>query len=287
MQSDDKARAKKNEYAATWYAKNKERVSEKNRNRYHDDPEYHQRKLETNRRWLDRHRDEKNAREREHRRLRDSDPDKRSAYLTKRKMEYERRKDVINQRRRERYNEDPEKGRKQSRMQYQKNRKKILEKDKKRRDMDPTYREKVRIKNKKSGKKRRDTTRQRIFEILGRSCVVCGYSDMNSCDVDHIHNDGAADRKRLGGHVWDYYVNHPDEARRKVQILCSNCNAKKEMVLRRLPDAIYKWFACPTNGAGNVPYVVYARMHANNLKTMSVAESTKVVDILKYTLDLS
>lgn len=58
-------------------------------------------------------------------------------------------------------------------------------------------------------------------------CAYCGFSNINALQFDHIHNDGTNDRKRfnkLNSTMYNYYVKHPKEAKRKLQVLCANCN---------------------------------------------------------------
>jgi hypothetical protein len=68
-------------------------------------------------------------------------------------------------------------------------------------------------------------------------CVECHYdTDLAALQIEHKNDDGAVDRKRFGGTcnnydihkmIW-YYLNHPEEARQKLQILCANCNSIKQ-----------------------------------------------------------
>ena len=66
-----------------------------------------------------------------------------------------------------------------------------------------------------------------LFNILGgASCLYCDYRDKRALQFDHIHNNGAEDRKRFksyGGMI-KYYVQNENEARKNLQVLCANCN---------------------------------------------------------------
>ena len=78
-------------------------------------------------------------------------------------------------------------------------------------------------------KNARDANRRRrlkLLEIIGSECIGCGFSDNRALQFDHIDNDGRDDRKRFGSsaNMYRYYINHPDEAKLKLQILCANCN---------------------------------------------------------------
>ena len=70
-------------------------------------------------------------------------------------------------------------------------------------------------------------TRMELLKLLGARCAQCGYdADVRALQFDHIHNDGAADRRRfkIQSTMYRYYLKHPAEARRRLQTLCANCN---------------------------------------------------------------
>ena len=61
------------------------------------------------------------------------------------------------------------------------------------------------------------------------SCVKCGYSDIRALEIDHINNDGAEHRKKVGS-SWDFYLrliknDYPEG----YQVLCRNCNWLKNL----------------------------------------------------------
>lgn len=64
------------------------------------------------------------------------------------------------------------------------------------------------------------------MKLLGTHCIGCGHEDIRVLEFDHINDDGAADRKRFGGArtMLLYFLEHPDEARQRLQLLCRNCN---------------------------------------------------------------
>jgi len=70
---------------------------------------------------------------------------------------------------------------------------------------------------------RDERIKRKLFLILGQdSCMKCGFSDKRALQFDHINGGGNKDIKTL-----TYYVNHPEEARQKLQVLCANCNRIK------------------------------------------------------------
>lgn len=79
-----------------------------------------------------------------------------------------------------------------------------------------------------------ENQRNQLYEILGgKKCIKCGYEGL-ALNFEHINNDGVNDKKRIGNtkkQVY-YYLNHPEEARQKLQVYCANCNWEKELERR-------------------------------------------------------
>ena len=70
-----------------------------------------------------------------------------------------------------------------------------------------------------------------VIQALGGKCIECGYDeDIRALQLDHIHNDGKEDRKRLGSRVCRYYVNNIEEAKQNLQVYCANCHAIKTYI---------------------------------------------------------
>lgn len=64
-----------------------------------------------------------------------------------------------------------------------------------------------------------------VYELLGKSCVRCGFSDIRALQIDHINGGGSKERKRTYGRmIYLYILAHPDESINELQILCANCN---------------------------------------------------------------
>lgn len=62
-----------------------------------------------------------------------------------------------------------------------------------------------------------------LINQLGACCNHCGESEQIVLDFDHINNDGAADKKK-GGSILTKVTKEPQ----RFQLLCKNCNWKKE-----------------------------------------------------------
>lgn len=78
-------------------------------------------------------------------------------------------------------------------------------------------------------KKYNAAMRLEYIELFGGKCVHCGESDSIVLDFDHINNDGYKD-KRKNMIVWSVKKN-PE----KFQLLCRNCNWRKEYWTRKEP----------------------------------------------------
>ena len=68
--------------------------------------------------------------------------------------------------------------------------------------------------------------RQELFDLLGRECKRCGFSDMRALQIDHINGDGYKDRGKCRGtsshkrRILEAIKNGEN----RYQILCANCN---------------------------------------------------------------
>lgn len=79
-------------------------------------------------------------------------------------------------------------------------------------------------------RKTREKMREKLFDIIGRRCVVCGFLDIRALQFDHINGNGRKENIRLKRSPYlylKYYVDHPDIARDTLQVLCANCNLIK------------------------------------------------------------
>lgn len=98
----------------------------------------------------------------------------------------------------------------------------------------------------KSVTKHRRRTKDSCFEHYGGYiCVRCGTTDKEVLTLDHINDDGAEMRKTIfllsnnnGGHasgnaLYSRLIKHNFPSEHKLQVLCWNCQAKKEMKRRK------------------------------------------------------
>jgi len=92
------------------------------------------------------------------------------------------------------------------------------------------------------GLKQYHQAKERLFDILGRICVKCGYNDIRILQFDHINGGGNADQKRFSSnyHMYRYYVIHADEAKLLLQVLCPNCNWIKRVENKEFPNHLKK-----------------------------------------------
>ena len=117
-----------------------------------------------------------------------------------------------NQRRRERYANDPE---------YRK--RNLAESKKWKQDTGyKSYKDPVRHAETYTNLK------DQVLELLGRQCAHCGYDrDVRALQIDHINGDGAKERRKVSMGVT--FLRHVLKKNGKgYQILCANCNQIKK-----------------------------------------------------------
>jgi hypothetical protein len=78
--------------------------------------------------------------------------------------------------------------------------------------------------------------RDRLYEILGgKKCVVKDCKSNSQLQFDHIMGLGNEEkRERFKGDtrtMYRYYVNHPEEAIKKLQVMCAHHNIVKRIEL--------------------------------------------------------
>ena len=87
--------------------------------------------------------------------------------------------------------------------------------------------------NKNWMKQNRAIQRIEMITAYGGKCNHCGISDPIILDIDHINNDGAKQR-RDGIQSWRLvrFLKKNGWPKEEYQLLCKNCNWKKEMKRR-------------------------------------------------------
>lgn len=64
--------------------------------------------------------------------------------------------------------------------------------------------------------------REKILSAFGGVCAICGFSDERALTLDHVLNNGAEERKKLGERGVYYRALKP-EHRHEYRMLCMNC----------------------------------------------------------------
>lgn len=74
-------------------------------------------------------------------------------------------------------------------------------------------------------------TKEKIFKILGRVCVKCGFDNPLALQVDHVFGDGFKSRKKFKSGYRGISINQKlyaiQKSRERFQILCANCHQIK------------------------------------------------------------
>ena len=88
--------------------------------------------------------------------------------------------------------------------------------------------EKHREQSRKAKKKIKDA----LFDMYGRECKRCGFSDERALTLDHILNNGSEERKALGERGVYYRALLPENFD-EYQTLCMNCQFIKRVESKR------------------------------------------------------
>lgn len=70
--------------------------------------------------------------------------------------------------------------------------------------------------------------RDAVLEKHGRRCARCDFRDARALQIDHVHNDGAQERRNGTTSVIVYLQRVLGDTDGRYQILCANCNTIKE-----------------------------------------------------------
>jgi len=83
----------------------------------------------------------------------------------------------------------------------------------------------------KYGRIARHKRRLQIFDILNqKTCQKCGEDDFQVLEIDHINDPGnrtLKDKFKNKDNEHRYYINHTEQCKKDLQILCCNCNHLK------------------------------------------------------------
>jgi len=72
-----------------------------------------------------------------------------------------------------------------------------------------------------------------LLHLLGGKCFDCGNENFYELEIDHIFDDGDGERKYYTK-TETHYLNNPNRARQRLQLLCKKCHEKKHIIL---PDS--------------------------------------------------
>lgn len=80
--------------------------------------------------------------------------------------------------------------------------------------------------------------RLQLLILLGKICINCGENRVQFLQIDHINNDGGKERKESGQRgmtttIINEYLSGKRDIKR-LQILCANCNYKKQYLSESL-----------------------------------------------------
>jgi hypothetical protein len=81
----------------------------------------------------------------------------------------------------------------------------------------------------------RRTLRHKVLEKYGNKCNRCPFNDPRVLQLDHVHGDGAEERRAIGHYA--IYLRALNDTDGRYQLLCANCNWIKRIEnfeLRRL-----------------------------------------------------
>ena len=78
--------------------------------------------------------------------------------------------------------------------------------------------------------------RENILNLLGNECKECGEKDPRVLHIDHINGGGTKERSKFKSHrSYAFSVYRKIKlGSREYQILCANCNSRKEYIKRKI-----------------------------------------------------
>lgn len=89
-----------------------------------------------------------------------------------------------------------------------------------------------------NAKRKRLALRLKILDAYGgRMCSICGENDINVLVLDHVHNNGAQERKTKHGHPGRFHKHLIKNGfPQGYQVLCCNCNWAKRVMGGKSPE---------------------------------------------------
>lgn len=75
--------------------------------------------------------------------------------------------------------------------------------------------------------------KEKLFDIYGRVCVLCGFNDIRALTLDHVLNNGAEERKAIGERGVYSRALLP-QYREEYRTLCMNCQWIQKRINGRL-----------------------------------------------------
>ena len=78
------------------------------------------------------------------------------------------------------------------------------------------------------------TMRKKLFAVLGeKKCVNCGFDDERALGFEQTDDVASFDFIQRAGTAssWEKYISEPDLAKKKLQVICLNCNMVKQKEL--------------------------------------------------------
>lgn len=91
-------------------------------------------------------------------------------------------------------------------------------------DYQDKYRERNSLKRRSYTQRYNQRLRDELFELLGKECSNCGFSDKRALQIDHVMGGGGREIGCTKGIVALVYINKIKQGSRDYQILCANCN---------------------------------------------------------------
>lgn len=95
--------------------------------------------------------------------------------------------------------------------------------------------------------KRTDANKLAVINVLTHgegTCRRCGHGDLDVLCLDHVYNNGNIHREttnRLGGRAYAYLIKTGYAEADMYQVLCANCNLKKEVERRHARRVVYDY----------------------------------------------